>query len=104
MNRRAFLTAAAVTGLVSCATALRRDFALAADLDIAIARAMALNAAPGLALAVYTREGGFVRGVGITDIGTGERASTATAFYIASSRRRVAASITPTKATTSPPR
>lgn len=91
MNRRAFLTAAAATGLVSCATAPRRDFALAADLDVAIARAMALNAAPGLALAVYTREGAFVRGVGVTDIGTGERASTATAFYIASSTKPLTA-------------
>ena len=48
---------------------------------------MALNAAPAMAVAVYTREGRYVRGFGVTEAEGSERANAETAFYIASSTK-----------------
>jgi CubicO group peptidase (beta-lactamase class C family) len=92
MNRRAFLTTAAAS-VAACASGRgpRQDFALTAELDAAIARAMALNAAPSIAVAVYTREGRYMRGFGVTDIERGERVNAETAFYIASSTKPLTA-------------
>lgn len=64
---------------------------MAADLDAAIARTLELGVAPGLAVAVYSREGSYARGFGVTDVETGERASADTAFYIASSTKPLTA-------------
>ncbi len=89
MNRRSFLAASAAAGLAACATAAPRSngWALAGELDAAVARGMALNMTPGLAVAVYTREGVYTRGFGVTDVGTSARADADTAFYIASSTK-----------------
>lgn len=89
MNRRSFLASSAAAGLAACATAAprARGWALAGELDAAIARAMALNLTPGLAVAVYTREGVYTRGFGVTDVGGNTRADADTAFYIASSTK-----------------
>lgn len=92
MNRRAFLATSAA-GLAACATPAigRGDWALAGELDAAIARAMALNLTPGLAIAIYSREGVYARGLGVTDIVTNEPADADTAFYIASSTKPLTA-------------
>jgi CubicO group peptidase (beta-lactamase class C family) len=61
---------------------------MAEELDAAVAGAMQrLNAAAGLAVAVYTREGVYARGFGVTDVTTGERVDADTAFYIASATK-----------------
>lgn len=60
MNRRSLLLAAGATTLSACASTFprARGFALTGDLDAAIERALArLELAPGLGLAVYTRDG-----------------------------------------------
>jgi len=46
-----------------------------------------LGIVPGLAVAVYSAEGAFARGYGVTDITTGESADADTSFYIASSTK-----------------
>ena len=91
MNRRNLLFSAGAAALAACASAPRRQFPLAADLDAAIARAMQFGLAPGLSVAVYTREGAYARGFGVTDVETGEPASADTAFYIASSTKPLTA-------------
>lgn len=89
MNRRSFLATSASAGLAACATnaSRSRGWALAGELDAAVARAMALNMTPGLAVAVYTRDGVYTRGFGVTDVSTNARADADTAFYIASSTK-----------------
>ncbi len=92
MNRRSFLASSAAAGLAACATAPRSSaWALAGELDAAVARAMALNMAPGLAVAVYSREGVYTRGFGVTDVNTSARADADSAFYIASSTKPLTA-------------
>lgn len=91
MNRRTVLLLGA-GALAACATPRSRDFALARDLDARIDVAMArLAVVPGLAVAVYSREGAYARGFGLTDVVTGERADADTAFYIASSTKPLTA-------------
>jgi len=92
MNRRIFLAASAGS-LAACATPAIRssDWPLAGELDNAITRAMALNMTPGLAVAVYTREGVYTRGFGVADIGTNAPVGADTAFYIASSTKPLTA-------------
>jgi CubicO group peptidase (beta-lactamase class C family) len=69
-----------------------RESALAAEIDAAIGKAVAtLPAVPGLAVAVYTREGSYVRAFGVTDVETREPATADTAFYIASSTKPLTA-------------
>lgn len=91
MNRRVLLLAASATALSRPAIAARRErpggYRLAADLDAAIDKAMALGVAPGLAVAVYSREGVYTRAFGVTDIATGERTTIDTAFYVASTTK-----------------
>jgi CubicO group peptidase (beta-lactamase class C family) len=48
---------------------------------------LALDVAPAIGVAVYTRNGAFARGFGVADVSTGERATEDTAFYIASSTK-----------------
>lgn len=92
MNRRSLLLAGAGAALAACATTPRRDFALAHDLDTRINAAMArLAVVPGLSVAVYSREGVYARGFGVTDVQTGEHADADTAFYIASSTKPLTA-------------
>ena len=61
---------------------------LRADLDVQIDRAFArVGAVPGLAVAVYTPSGIYVRGFGFADVETRVAATADTAFYIASSTK-----------------
>ena len=46
-----------------------------------------LSAAPGLSVAVYSADGIFARGYGVTDVDWGETSDAETAFYIASSTK-----------------
>lgn len=89
MNRRSLLKYAGAAALAGCATpqTFARETALAADLDAAVSRFMAANYTPGLALAVYSADGVYTRGFGVTDLATGQRANADTAFYIASSTK-----------------
>lgn len=96
MNRRLFLGAAAGAGVasfttsVSARTPARR--ALAGEIETAIARAMErLTFLPGLAVAIYSRDGTFAGGFGVADTDTGERVTPDTAFYIASSTKPLTA-------------
>ena len=61
---------------------------LAAEFDAVLDAAWAGAAhPPGAAIAVYTPEGVYVRGLGVTDVATGEKVSADTAFYIASTTK-----------------
>jgi CubicO group peptidase (beta-lactamase class C family) len=95
MIRRSLLVGAGALALGGSARARTPSaacrFKLASDLDSAIARAMAMNASPGLAVAVYSRDGVYASGFGVTDIDTGERATADTAFYVASSTKSLTA-------------
>lgn len=94
MNRRTLLLSAGAATLAGCvsAPAALRQFGLGAELDGVIPRIMDRTSfAPGLALAVYTRDGGYARGFGIADMDTGEPANADTAFYIASSTKPLTA-------------
>jgi CubicO group peptidase (beta-lactamase class C family) len=79
--------------LAGCATAPSlRESPLAGELDRDISRAVAaLPAVPGLAVAVYSREGSYVRAFGVTDVNTRAPATPDTAFYIASSTKPLTA-------------
>jgi CubicO group peptidase (beta-lactamase class C family) len=60
----------------------------AADFDAVLDAVWAGEAhPPGMAVAVYTPQGVYVRGLGVTDVKTGERVSADTAFYIASTTK-----------------
>lgn len=91
MNRRSLLLSAGAATLAACATpptTTAPTLPMADELDAAVAFAMQrLNAVAGLAVAVYTREGVYARGFGVTDVTTGERADADTAFYIASATK-----------------
>lgn len=61
---------------------------ITADLDARIAEGLAkLGAVQGVAVAVYTPDGVYAKGFGVTDIDTGEPVTEDTAFYIASSTK-----------------
>lgn len=61
---------------------------IAADLDARAAEGLAkLNTVQGVAIAVYTPDGVYAKGFGVTDIDTGAPADADTAFYIASSTK-----------------
>ncbi len=69
-----------------------REPPLAGELDPAIRHAIStLPAVPGLAVAVYTREGSYVRAFGVTDVDTRTPATSDTAFYIASATKPLTA-------------
>lgn len=94
MNRRSLLLSAGAAGLAACATrtAAQPRFAHAATVDAAAAQAMqAAQSIPGLALAIYTRNGGYARGYGLADVETGAPATADTAFYIASTTKPLTA-------------
>lgn len=94
MNRRTILLAAGAAAFTRFASAApsTKGFALAGELDAVIPRAMArLGVAPGLSVAVYSREGTYTRGFGVTDVTTREVAHADTAFYIASSTKPLTA-------------
>lgn len=62
------------------------------NLDARINGALAkLDVMQGLSVAVYTPDGVYARGFGVTDINTGEAATEDTAFYIASSTKSMLA-------------
>lgn len=102
LNRRRVLSMlgasaglAGVATLTACASRDRnnshRGFALAPEIDAAVERAMALDLAPALSVAVYSRGGVYSRGIGLADIQTRERVSADTAFYVASSTKSITA-------------
>ena len=81
MNRRSLLLGAA--GLAGCGRA--SSLCCGDDLDTVIDAAMQrIGAAPGLSVAVYSPDGVYARGFGVSDVTTGARADADTAFYIAS--------------------
>lgn len=61
--------------------------AIGVEFDAAIAQGMERVGAPGLAVAVYTEHGVYMRGFGVTDVDTREPTTADTAFYIASSTK-----------------
>jgi CubicO group peptidase (beta-lactamase class C family) len=88
MRRRSFLLSAGAAALAPArARPAGAELRLAGELDAAIGGVMARGLAPGLAVAIYSREGSYARGFGVTDVATGERASADTAFYVASSTK-----------------
>lgn len=90
MNRRSLLIGAGAATLAACATSSRQsaDLAFADELDAQITRGTErLGFVPGLSVAVYSPDGAFTRGYGVTDITTGERADADTSFYIASATK-----------------
>lgn len=92
MNRRMLLAAGAAS-LAACTTprSSAASAMLEQDLEEAIGRAMALGLAPALSVAVYSPEAGVARTAGVIDRSSGERATTDTAFYIASSTKSLTA-------------
>ena len=95
LTRRGFL-AMLSAGAVGACSARRRGRAssehpLAGEIDAAVARALALDLAAGFGVAVYSREGRYVRGMGIAAADTQERVSVDTAFYVASSTKSMTA-------------
>jgi CubicO group peptidase (beta-lactamase class C family) len=95
MDRRSFLISFAGSVVATRAAATARGpgkLACGAELDELIGNAMRrLAAAAGLAVAVYSREGAYARGFGVTDVTTREPVTTDTAFYIASSTKALTA-------------
>lgn len=101
MDRRSLLVGAGATMFSGCvptwsaaaaAAAGATSLPFAGELDDLIEEAMQrLAALAGLAVAVYSRDGVYTRGFGVTDVGTGERADANTAFYIASSTKPLTA-------------
>lgn len=83
LNRRSLIATAGAAVF----TRAQAKSPLAPQLEAAIGQAMLRKLAPGLGVAVYSREGTYARGFGVTDIETGEPVTTATAFYIASSTK-----------------
>jgi CubicO group peptidase (beta-lactamase class C family) len=64
---------------------------LAGELDAALERALGLDLVAGLGVAMYSREGRYVRGLGMAAADTQERVSVDTAFYVASSTKSMTA-------------
>ncbi|MEZ5957005.1 MAG: serine hydrolase domain-containing protein [Hyphomonadaceae bacterium] len=93
MNRRSLLIGAGGLALSACATTPpASSLPLSDELDALVARGMEqLRVVPGFALAVYSRDGVYARGFGVTDVTTGERADADTAFYIASATKPLTA-------------
>jgi CubicO group peptidase (beta-lactamase class C family) len=95
LTRRGFITLLSAGAVGACTTrrpsGAQRDHALAGEIDAAVERALGLDLAAGLAVAVYSREGRYVRGLGIAATDTQERVSADTAFYVASSTKSMTA-------------
>jgi CubicO group peptidase (beta-lactamase class C family) len=100
MDRRSLLVGAGATIFAGCVAASSESavaagaasLPFASELDDLIEDAMRrLAGAAGLAVAVYSRNGVYTRGFGVTDVTTGERADANTAFYIASSTKPLTA-------------
>jgi CubicO group peptidase (beta-lactamase class C family) len=79
--------------LAGCAAAPSvRESSNAAEFDQAIGwAASALPAVPGLAVAMYSREGSYLRAFGVADVTTRSPATPDTAFYIASTTKPLTA-------------
>ena len=74
-----------------CSSA-RTDLPMRDELDELVLTGMKrLESVPGLALAVYSPEGSYARGFGITDVQTNEPVDAQTAFYIASATKPLTA-------------
>lgn len=70
------------------ATQETAPLAISGEIDEFVETAMdQLGVVPGFSLAVYTPDGVYARGFGVTDIETGDPVSAETAFYIASSTK-----------------
>lgn len=95
MKRRFFLIGAGASALAACATPPSRSTAslpFATDLDAHIATAIErIGVVPGLAIAVYSRDGVYAKGFGFADLETRTPVDANTAFYIASSTKPLTA-------------
>lgn len=95
MNRRSLLIGAGASALAACASIPGRGAAslpFAADLDARITAAMVrIGVVPGLAVAVYSRDGVYAKGFGFADLEARTPADADTAFYIASSTKPLTA-------------
>lgn len=95
MNRRSLLLGAGASALAACASIPGRSapsLPFAADLDARIATAMdRIGVVPGLAVAVYSRDGIYTKGFGFADLEARTPADASTAFYIASSTKPLTA-------------
>jgi CubicO group peptidase (beta-lactamase class C family) len=96
MDRRSLLAGFGSVALYGCATPhLMRatspsvaSLPHCAELDERIEIAMnALAAIAGLSIAVYTPDGSYTRGFGVTEVGTGRQVTADTCFYIASATK-----------------
>jgi len=95
MDRRSFLAGLGAAASLASVAKSRRPIAsnisslpFSDELDERIGAAMQrLSAAAGLSVAVYSPEGCYTRGFGVTDVTTGQRVDADTAFYIASSTK-----------------
>lgn len=95
MNRRSLLIGAGASALAACASTPAVSTAslpFAADLDARIISAMErIGVVPGLAVAVYSREGIYAKGFGFADLEARTPVGANTAFYIASSTKPLTA-------------
>src|SRR5262245_55192738 len=91
LDRRTLLAASAAAVLARPAIGKPARLALANDLDAAIGRAVAADLAPGLAVALYSREGVYVGAFGVADRATGAAATPDTCFYVASTTKSLTA-------------
>lgn len=86
---------AGIGNLTSCAGQRSRGndrrLTMSSDIDAAISRALAMDLAPALSVAVYSRDGVYAQAFGLADVDSRERASADTAFYIASSTKSMTA-------------
>lgn len=95
MNRRSLLIGAGASALAACASTPETSavsLPFAADLDERILAAMdRVGVVPGLAIAVYSREGVYAKGFGFADLEARTPVDANTAFYIASSTKPLTA-------------
>jgi len=91
IERRFVLTALLLAaGLGGCATtsAPPAPLAISGEIDALVEDALdQLGVVQGISVAVWTPEGVYARGFGVTDVNTGEPVTADTAFYIASSTK-----------------
>ena len=95
LSRRGFIALLSAGAVGACTTrrpsGAQRNHALTVEIDAAVERALGLDLAVGFGVAVYSREGRYVRGLGIAAADTRERVSVDTAFYVASSTKSMTA-------------
>lgn len=95
MNRRSLLIGAGASTLAACASTPDTStvtLPFAADLDARVVAAMQrVGVVPGVAIAVYSRDGVYAKGFGFADLEARTPVDANTAFYIASSTKPLTA-------------